>query len=233
MELLIKEISQNEKYINYCKKITGYDDVLWKDLHQEFLIEVLNKKDKINSLPEKEVDLYLYGMASRMWNDPKRGRNTYKLERSPFYSLTDNPNNLSDYFEERKLQQVSDQERELRSQLVAELNLLLKSNNEQSRRGAEFLRLYIEGKNRLEISKATGVNYRIVHEMMDDTIKRIRAKVTGKTYMTKTEIQITLRGENIKASYSGKDKTFYVDKLPATGIIKEVEQAGFKVKKND
>ena len=50
--------------------------------------------------------------------------------------------------------------------------------------------------------------------------------------MTKTTIQITLRGEGVKASYSGKDKTFYVDKLPASGIIKEVESAGFKIAKS-
>ena len=51
--------------------------------------------------------------------------------------------------------------------------------------------------------------------------------------MTKTEIQITLKNEGVsKVSYSGKTKTFFVDKLPATGIVKEVESAGFKVVKN-
>jgi DNA-directed RNA polymerase specialized sigma24 family protein len=229
--LLIEDIAECEKYKNFCKKITGYDEVLWKDLHQEFLIAVMNNS-KLKTIPENEVDLYLYGIAHRLWNDPKRGRNTYKLEKSPFYSLKDNPQNLQDYFEEREVRKLSKAEIELRKLLVEELNRLLESDNERVKKGAEFLRLYIEGKNRLQISQELGVNYRIVHDSISETVNRIRSRVTNKTYMTKTEIQITLRGEGVKASYSGKDKTFYVDKVPASGIVKEIEQAGFKVEKS-
>lgn len=227
----IEEIARDEKYKNFCKKITDYNDVLWKDLHQEFLIAVMNN-GKLKTIPANEIDLYLYGIAHRLWNDPKRGRNTFKLEKSPFYSLKDNPQNLKDYIEEREVRKLTPAEAELRKSLIDELNRLLSSRNENDRKGAEYLRLYIEGKNRLQISQELGVNYRIVHDLISDTINKIRSRVTNKTYMTKTEIQITLRGEGVKASYSGKDKTFYVDKVPATGIVKEIERAGFKVKKN-
>lgn len=232
IEKNIELIAKNEKYINYCKKITSYDAVLWKDLHQEFLIYYLKNETKINQMPSDEADLYLYGVVYRIWNDPKRGRNTYKLEKSPFYSITDNVKNLSGYIEHKKITQQTKEEKELKLQLVQELNKLLSSDNEKTRKGAEYLRLFVEGKNRLQISKELGVNYKIVHQQIESTVNRIKATVTGKNYMTKTEIQITLRSEGVKAAYSGKDKTFYVDKLPATGIIKEVEQAGFKIETN-
>ena len=126
---------------------------------------------------------------------------------------------------------MNESERELRLQLRQELTRLLSSDNEKVRKGAQYLKLFIEGKNRLQISKELGINYKIIHESIQETINRIKSRVTNKKYMTKTEIQITLRTERVKASYSGKDKTFYVDKMPAIGIVKEIEQAGFKVVK--
>ena len=43
----IELIAKNDKYINYCKKHTDYDDVLWKDLHQEMMIRVIENKEKV------------------------------------------------------------------------------------------------------------------------------------------------------------------------------------------
>ena len=44
----IELIAKNDKYINYCKKHTDYDDVLWKDLHQEMMIRVIENKENKN-----------------------------------------------------------------------------------------------------------------------------------------------------------------------------------------
>lgn len=231
----IELIAKSEKYINYCKKVTDYDSVLWKDLHQELCIKVIENKAKVLVLQEDERDVYIYSVCYNLYHNAKEGRfkvKTHNKETSPFYQLKGNERDLAGYFEERGLEKETSSEKELKSQLVFELNYLLSSKNDKTRRGAEFLKLFIEGKNRLQISKELGVNYKIVHQEIETTINKIKAKVTGKNYMTKTEIQITLRSEGVKVSYSGKEKTFYVDKLPATGIVKEVEQAGFKVVKN-
>lgn len=228
----VESIAKSEKYINYCKKVTCYNNVLWKDLHQEFCIAVILQKDRVCEINESEIDLYFYGIIYQIFNNHKRGRNTFKLEKDVFYSITDNKQNLDDYCESIKANTLTYNEKEVRKSTIQELNNLLESNNKKTREGAIYLRLYIEGKNRLQISKELGINYRIVHESIENTISIIKAKLTGKSYMTKTTIQITLRGEGVKASYSGKDKTFYVDKLPASGIIKEVESAGFKIAKS-
>lgn len=232
----IELIAKNDKYINYCKKITGYDDVLWKDLHQETMVKIIENKQRIKELIDRnEHDTYIWVIANDLFNHPRFGKTKLKTHNkgtSPFYRLKENEQDLSGYFEEQRLNKPTPEERELKVQLIQELNLLLESSNEQIRTGAQYLRLFIEGKNRLKISQELGVNYRIVHESIENTINIIKAKVTGKTYMTKTEIQITLRNEGVsKVSYSGKTKTFYVDKLPATGIQKEIEQAGFKLEK--
>lgn len=233
----IELIAKNDKYINYCKKHTDYDDVLWKDLHQEMMIRVIENKKKVKELQERgELDFYLYTVTKNLYHGPIQGKSklkTHQVGTSPYYYLKGNERDVVGYFEEQSLNKQTPEEKELKAHLVQELNLLLESNNEQIRKGAEYLRLFIEGKNRLKISQELGVNYRIVHESIENTINIIKAKVTGKTYMTKTEIQITLKNEGVsKVSYSGKTKTFFVDKLPATGIVKEVESAGFKVVKN-
>lgn len=223
----IEEIAVNEKYKNFCKKITGYDDVLWKDLHQELMISII-KNNTIHTIPEEKVDVHIYSIANNLY---RRFHNTRQLEKNPYYLLKNNSHNLKDYFDSKEVLKPTPEEVDLKAKLVAELKRLMTSENVSVRTGAEYLMMYINGKNRLKISKELGINYRIVHEAMEETITRIRAKITNKKYMTKTEIYITLRGEGVKASYSGKTKTFYVDKIPAVGIVKEVEEAGFKITK--
>lgn len=229
MPELIEQIAINEKYINYCKKISKNSSI-WQELHQEFLVRVI---EKIKEIKEADnLDVYLYVLIYKMWNDPKEGRfktKTHRVGTSPFYQMSDNEQDLKDYHNEISIHKLNQQEKDLRSQLKKELNGLINSDNERTREQGVFLMLYTEGMNRLQISKQLGVNYRLVHEGIEEAIRQIRAKITGNEYMTKTTIQMTLRNEGCKLSYSGKAKTFYVDKMPVTFIVNEIKQAGFNV----
>lgn len=46
---------------------------------------------------------------------------------------------------------------------------------------------------------------------------------------TKNQINKLLASESINYGYSGKDKIYYVDKLPSGNLLMDIEKAGFKV----
>jgi DNA-directed RNA polymerase specialized sigma24 family protein len=196
------------------------------------MIKVIENKDRISSLNDDEVELYIYGTAWTTWHNKKQGRSkvkTHTAETSPFYSIGDNLNDLSGYIEHQRIDTLNQDEREVRIRLVKELNRLLVSDNQTTRTQGELLKAFCDGKNRLEISKELGLNYKTVHTSIKEATIKIKQNM-GHDILNKTQINIKLRNEAINASYSGKDKTFYVSKEPNESLKKTIENSGFKVK---
>lgn len=50
--------------------------------------------------------------------------------------------------------------------------------------------------------------------------------------MTKTQVKYKLNSEGVSCAYSGKNKTWYVDKEPSAGLKADIEMSGFKVEKS-
>ena len=227
---MIDAIARSEKYKNFCRKITNGSS-LWEDLYQELMITAIENEDRLSSLDSDEVDLYLWGTAWHLWNSPKQGKSkikTYKADTSPFYSMSDNPYDLNDYFENQKAQGLTQGEKDVRVRLVKELNSMLSSNNSATKRQAELLKMFCEGTNRLNISKETGINYKIVHRSIEEAKIKIKQSM-GFDIANKTQINIKLRNESVVASYSGKDKTFYVSKEPSQELVSTITKSGFKI----
>lgn len=107
------------------------------------------------------------------------------------------------------------------SEVVEEFSKLLTSTG-RTRIKAEITQEFLNGTNRLKISKARDINYRTAHDAVSDTIQTI------KTNMTKNEIKESLLAQGINASYSGKDKTFYTSKAPSKELEAKIIKAGFK-----
>jgi DNA-directed RNA polymerase specialized sigma24 family protein len=227
---VINEIARNDKYKNFCKKITNHNS-LWEDLYQELMLKAIENQEKLRSLNTDEIDLYLWVVAYDLWNHPEHGRGKvkkHKVGTSPFYSMSDNPYDLDDYFENQKAQGMNQAEKDIRVRLVRELNAMLNSDNVATKRQGELLKKYCEGMNRLNISKETGINYKIVHNSIEEAKIKIKQNM-GFDISNKTQINIKLRNEAVVASYSGKDKTFYVSKEPSEALKETITKSGFKI----
>jgi hypothetical protein len=143
--------------------------------------------------------------------------------------ISDNAEDWADYVNEIKASTLSNAEQETIRELQLHLKRLLKSDNQKTRKQAEILKAYCDGKNRLEISKETGINYKIIHESIEEIKNRIKFDMTGIKVVTKNDITIKLRAEGSKPAYSGKNKTFYVVKLPGGAVCEDIKKAGFNV----
>lgn len=227
---MIEEIARNDKYKNFCRKIANGNS-LWEDLYQELMIATISNKDRLSSFNSDEIDLYLWGTAWHIWNNPKQGRTkvkTHSKDSSTLYSMSDNINDLNDYFDNQKAQGMNQDEKDVRVRLVKELNAMLSSDNVATKRQGELLKKYCEGMNRLNISKETGINYKIVHNSIEEAKIKIKQSM-GFDIANKTQINIKLRNESIVAYYSGKDKTFYVSKEPTKELKETITKSGFKI----
>ena len=225
---LINSIILDVKYKDLCKRISN-NSSNYEDLYQDFILSILdpNCKERLTKAnAENYIGVFCYGIISNIWNKRKLNNGCVNSS-STLYNITDNLNDWNDYIYFLK---VSKPDKELINEINTELNRLIKSENKETRRQGILLKEFVNGKNRSEISKELGINYRIVHQDIKEAINKIKSNLNmAQSPTTKTEINITLRNEGCKASYSGKDKTFYVDKMPVEFIIKEVEKAGFKI----
>ena len=158
----------------------------------------------------------------------RRIKNHADSETSSLYLIADNLNQWDNYNEEMAVNRLTVNEREQLREVKQHLNRLLKSDNKKTKKQAELLNDYCNGKNRLEISREQGINYKTVHEAIEEIKNRIKENMTGIKVVTKNDITIKLRAEGGKPVYSGKDKTFYAEKC--SDETKEyIINAGFKV----
>lgn len=221
---MLDEVLTNPFYRNMCRQVACHN-YKWEDLYQEFRMAIIERVRKLETLTKNEIDVYCYGVIATIW------KQKYKPSKakSPVFDICDGFVDIEDYKNEVLFQNSKDND--LKKELIKHLDKLLKSENAQTRFQGELLRDFINGENRKKISERLGINYRLVHEGIEEAIAKIKSKLNMSNLpVTKTEIHITLRNEGCQASYSGKDKTFYVDKLPVQFIISEVEKSGFKIK---
>lgn len=211
-----------------CFKVSEGNE-FWMDLYQEFILTILDDKNKELILKAENIEAYSYTIIRKLWSQKNIRKHTRK---SSLNQLTEDYDGLDEYFELLKINQPSETEAEIRRKLKFELTKLINSEDKKSKRQGELLKRFCDGENRLQISKSLKINYKIVYEEINKAIIKIKSSMGNKNIpATKTEIQITLRNEGCKASYSGKTKTFYVDRMPVPFIVKEVESSGFKVEK--
>ena len=226
---LINDIVSNDKYKSMCRKKAN-DDESWKDLYQDFILKILEDKSHANIIKAKNIEVYCYVIICRLWLDriPRSGYR--KKDVSSLYKLTERPEDLYDYFDYCKLNTLTENEKELNITLKNELEKLLTSDSERTKQQGRLLKMFCEGTNRLKISKELGINYKIVHEQIEEAKNKIKFNMTGIQTVTKNDITVKLRAEEAKPSYSGKDKTFYVEKV-SEETKQMILKAGFKVEK--
>ena len=223
----VKEIITCDKYKAMCKKIAGGDE-LWRDLHQEFVLRILEKEDKASIL--ENPDVFCYVIIRTIWYGRKLNSNYITRDKSSLYRIADNYGDFKDYIEHSNLNKVTANEKEIKQELNNQLNKLLNSDNERTKQQGKLLKMFCEGTNRLKISKELGINYKIVHEQIEEAKNKIKFNMTGIQTITKNDITVKLRAEEAKPSYSGKDKTFYVEKV-SEETKQMILKAGFKVEK--
>lgn len=203
-------IFSDDQYKQYCKVVSNYSSQ-WEDLYQEFAVELLTKKHKVTS----SVENYCRGVIYHTWRRLNGYGHGSKAESMLLGKYADRGMLIDDNVSnDNECKADSSDE-------MDELNKLLTSNG-RARIKAEITSEFLNGTNRLKISKARGINYRTAHDAVRDTIETI------KTNMTKNEIKESLLAQGINASYSGKDKTFYTDKTPSSELDAKIIKSGFK-----
>jgi len=207
----INSIINDTKFEQYCKYVTN-NSSLWEDLYQEFRIKVLLIFKQIEASESPES--YCRSIIHNIWRDS----NGFRPSRKNSMTLA----NYSDMSYEVTDRHYNESPKEDNG-IMPELEFLLRSENKKKREQAALFKAFIEGHNRLEISKQTGINYRTVYEAVEQTA------LTIKTNMTKNEIKSALLAQGISSSYSGKDKTFYTNKKPSPDLEKTIIAIGFKV----
>lgn len=200
-------IFKDDKYKQYCRYVSN-NSPNWEDLYQEFAVELLTGKHIIKT----SIENYCKGIIYRTYRRLSGYGHCTKSEAMLLVNYADRGVEMRDEPNE-VVQDHSD--------AIDEFNKLLCSTG-RSRVKAEITQEFINGTNRLKISKARSINYRTAHDAVTDTIKTI------KTNMTKNEIKESLLAEGISASYSGKDKTFYTSKKPSVELEAKIIKAGFK-----
>lgn len=203
-------IFNDPQYEGYCKYVSNYSSQ-WKDLYQEFALEILTKKHNVTT----NVENYCKSIIYKTWRRMTGYGHCSKSEAMRLSNYADRSVEITDRL-------ITDEIIPDASEAVEELDKLLKSEHKKIKRKAEITQEFINGTNRLQISKARGINYRIAHSSVEDTLKTI------KTNMTKNEIKESLLAQGISASYSGKDKTFYTSKKPSQELEAKIIKAGFK-----
>lgn len=208
----VNAIILDAKYANYCRQISN-NSQFWEDLYQEFRIKILSLKNKTTD----NIDGYCYYIISNLWRDCNGYRPTRK-NAMLFANYADRAYEVTDRIMSNEQEQDS-------SDVMTELNMLLKSENKKVKKQAEIFKECIGGTKRIDISREKSINYRIVHDAVRETAQTI------KTNMTKNEIKSRLLAEGISSSYSGKDKTFYTNKKPSVDLEKKIIDSGFKQQK--
>ena len=199
----------------------------WEDLYQEFVLVIL-EKPKASFKEVLNIDTFCYGVICNIWYLRDRKKTEIKGT-NPLYQITDRPIDLNDYLDHLKLGSKNVFEKNLQDDVIEELNKMLRSDNKKTREYANMLYDLCLGKNRLQISKELGINYKIVYQSIEKAIDLIKKNMTGKP--TKQEISVKLRSEKVQASYSGKTQTFYVNTEPSEKVKELINKAGYKIEK--
>lgn len=175
---------------------------------------VLESFNKLNNI--ENIEYYSKGVIHKMWHSMSGTPGYSKIgQHMRFANYADRAIDVGDLFlttDDEKQVEIAD--------IMQELNKLLVDPKQQNK--AKLFNEFILGKNRLTISKETGINYRIVHDAVKQTAQNIKSN------MTKNEIKARLLSEGISANYSGKEKTFYTNKKPSVELEKAIIRAGFK-----
>jgi len=203
-------IFADDQYKQYCKSVSNYSSQ-WQDLYQEFAKELWTKRNQAVD----NVDGFCKGIIYKLWRS-YNGSDTSRKKKGEHMLLA---NYADRAFEIIGITEIEPNDT---TEIDEEFVKLLTSPNERVRVKAEITQEFLNGTNRLKISKARGINYRIAHASVEHTIETI------KTNMTKNEIKEALLAQGISSSYSGKDKTFYVSKPPSVEVEKMIIKAGFK-----
>jgi len=197
------------KYQDICKRVSN-NSQFWDDLYQEFRIEVLTG----NHNPTQNIEGYFYGVIVRTWRRLSGFGHSTKSEAMKLANYSDFAEPLMDYVD-------TDYKRNT-EEMDVELTRLINSENKRVKKKAELFKACVDGSSMAEVSRETGINYRIVHDAVRETTKTIKYN------MTKNEIKTRLIAEGITVSYSGKDKTFYTSKPVSKELEAKIISAGFK-----
>lgn len=221
-------IFADDQYKQYCKSVSNYSSQ-WQDLYQMFAEEIWTKRNNI----VENVDGFCKGIIYKLWRS-YNGSDTSRKKKGEHMLLANysdrglklineryENSSHSEYSIEKGVLLEDPQDTDT-SEVNEEFTKLLNSPNKRIRVKAEITQEFINGTNRLKISKERGINYRIAHSSVEHTIEAI------KTNMTKQEIKDRLLAEGVSASYSGKNKTFYVSKAPSKEVESMIIKAGFK-----
>ena len=202
----------DKKYSDYCRYISN-NSSQWQDLYQEFRLEILTsfkKRDiKVNA------ENYCKGIIYNLWRHMTGYGHATKNQAMLLANYADKSVEITENLFNQP-QQID------RTDFEYELNTLLNSENRTIKKQAAIFKECINGSSRADISRDLQINYRIVHEAVEQTTIKI------KTNMTKNEIKERLLAEGINSGYSGKDKTFYTDKKPSQELETKIIKAGFK-----
>lgn len=201
----------DEKFAHYCKYISN-NSSLWQDLYQEFRIKVMTtfKKIQLTENPES----YCRSIIYNLWRDSNGFRPSRKNSMT-LANYADISYEVTDYHYNESPKDDFD--------VTPSLEFLLASDNKKIREQAKIFNEFVSGKNRLEISKQTGINYRLVHDAVRETAETIKHN------MTKNEIKSALLAQGISSNYSGKTKTFFTNKKPSPDLEKSIIAVGFKI----
>ncbi len=210
----INSILLDEKFAKYCRYVSN-NSSLWQDLYQEFRIVVFTTFNKIQSADSPEA--YCRSIIYNLWRlGNGYGHGTSQAKES-LVNYSDTAYEIND-----RLLLVDESDHDC-SVYEKEVNRLMRSESNRVQKKALIFNEFISGKNRLEISRQTGINYRTVYDAVKETAETIKHN------MTKNEIKSALLAQGISSSYSGKTKTFHTNKKPSPDLEKSIIAVGFKV----
>lgn len=205
-------IFNDNKYKEYCRYVSN-NSSQWEDLYQMFAEELLTRKHIVKT----SIENYCKGIIYKLWRS-YNGSETSQKKRGEHMMLA----NYADMGYEVSEWIMQSSPVPVNTRPIEELENLLLSENKSTRHKAQITMDFINGNNRLQISRDRGVNYKTIYFNVDETLEKI------KTNMTKNDIQIKLLSEGISASYSGKSKTFYTNKPVSKDLEITIIKAGFK-----
>jgi len=207
-------ILHDAKFAQYCRYVSN-NSSMWEDLYQEFRIIVLTTFNKIQSAESPEA--YCRSIIYNLWRLGNGYGHGTKLDKTSFVNYSNTAQEINDRLF------VVDQTEPDFSAYENEIKRLMNSGSNRVQKKAKIFNEFVSGKNRLEISRQTGINYRLVHDAVRETAETIKHN------MTKNEIKSALLAQGISSSYSGKVKTFFTNKKPSPDLEKTIIAIGFKV----
>ena len=219
-------IFSDDQYKQYCKSVSNYSSQ-WEDLYQEFAVILLTGRHQANN-----IEAYCKGIIYKTWRNMTGGTHGKASESMLLANYADRAVQIledkysnsshSEYnhsgFNSIMLAETIPADH---SEVLDEFSKLLNSTG-RIRVKAEITQEFINGTNRLKISKARSINYRTAHDAVSDTIETIKQN------MNKADIKAALLAQGIQASYSGKDKTFYTSKQVSKELEAKIISSGFK-----